>query len=94
MIDAQNDFNQPVKIMVEHMEIWKQLQMAKEVIMQLVVCFIIRISEKSKQQALDADQKIAQQNCFTGSLDGVGSTIFFFILAEIKETALDITKGT
>ena len=40
----------------------------------------------SKQQVLDADPKAIQQINFTANLDRYGSTIFYFILEETKET--------
>ena len=48
----------------------------------------------SKQQALDADPKAIQQINFTANLDRAGSTRFYFILEEAKETILDFSQGT
>ena len=46
----------------------------------------------SKQQALDADPKAIQQIDFTANLDRAGSTRFYFILEEAKETILDFSQ--
>ena len=46
----------------------------------------------SKQQALDADPKAIQQINFTGNLSG--NNRLFFIIEEVKETALDFSQGT
>ena len=74
-----------------------KLQQVKEMISQLVVCWIIVISKTiiaidlSKQQAIDADPKAIQQTNFTGNLPlGAGATMFF-IIEETKETVLDFT---
>ena len=48
----------------------------------------------SKQQKLDADPKAIQQNNFTGNLNRVEDSTMFFIIDEVKETALDFSKGT
>ena len=48
----------------------------------------------SKQQALDVDHKAIQQINFTANLDRAGSTRFYFILEEAKETILDFSQGT
>ena len=48
----------------------------------------------SKQQALDADPRTVQQINFTENLDIVGNTRIYFILEEVKETALDISQGS
>ena len=51
-------------------------------------------TDLSKQQALDADRKGIQQINFTGNLEQFGNTKMFFILEEVKETALDFSQGT
>ena len=48
----------------------------------------------SKQQALDADPRTVQQVNFTENLDIVGNTRIYFILEEVKETALDFSQGS
>ena len=48
----------------------------------------------SKQQELDADAKAIPRIDFTENLDQLGNTTFFFIIEEVKETILDISKGT
>ena len=48
----------------------------------------------SKQQALDADPRTVQQISFTENLDIVGNTRIYFILEEVKETALDFSQGS
>ena len=48
----------------------------------------------SKQQALDADPRTVQQINFTENLDIVGNTRIYFILEEVKETALDFSQGS
>ena len=45
----------------------------------------------SKQQALDADPKAIQQINFTANVDRYGSTIFYFILEETKETVFEFS---
>ena len=45
MIDRQNFFDQPVKLIWEHMIIFEKLQQVKEMISQLVVCCTIFISK-------------------------------------------------
>ena len=47
----------------------------------------------SKQQALDADPRAIQQINFTANLDRAGSTRFYLILEEAKETILDFSQG-
>ena len=47
----------------------------------------------SKQKALDADPRATQQINFTANLDRSGSTRFYFILEEAKETILDFSQG-
>ena len=46
----------------------------------------------SKHQKLDSDPKTIQQINFTGNLENNGT--IFFIVEEMKETALDFSKGT
>ena len=46
-----------------------------------------------KQQALDADPKENKQINFTENLDTAGNTRIYFILAEAKETVLDLSQG-
>ena len=48
----------------------------------------------SKQQALDADPKLIQQNNFTGNQDGDNNRLLFFIIKEVKRTILDFPQGT
>ena len=48
----------------------------------------------SKQQVLDADPRAIQQINFTANLDRAGNTTMFFIIEEVKETALDFSQGT
>ena len=48
----------------------------------------------SKQQALDADPKAAQQINFTANLDRAGNTRLNFILEEAKETVFEFSQGT
>ena len=48
----------------------------------------------SKQQALDADPKAIQQINVTANLNRVGSTRFYFILNEVKETVFEFSQGT
>ena len=48
----------------------------------------------SKQKALDADPRTVKQINFTENLDIVGNTRIYFILEEVKETALDFSQGS
>ena len=48
----------------------------------------------SKQQAPDADPKAIQQINFTANFDRAGSTRFYFILKEAKETVFEFSQGT
>ena len=48
----------------------------------------------SKQQALDPDSKVIQENNFTPTLDRAESTARFFIIKEAKKTILDFSQGT
>ena len=48
----------------------------------------------SQQQKLDADPKAIQQISLTGNLYWDGNIQMFFIIEEVKETALDFSKGT
>ena len=48
----------------------------------------------SKERALDADPKAIQQINFTANLDRAGNTRIYFILEEVKQTALDFSQGT
>ena len=81
---------------------FEKLQLVKEMITQLVVCWIT-ITSKSikmiaidsiKQQALDADPKEIQQINFTGNLSGNDNRLMFFIIEEAKETIFDFSHGT
>ena len=45
MIDGRNFFDQPIKNDKEHIKTFKKLQLAKEMITQLVVCKIKIISK-------------------------------------------------
>ena len=47
----------------------------------------------SKQKALDFDPKAIQQINFTGNVDRAGNRRVYFILEEVKETALDFSQG-
>ena len=48
----------------------------------------------SKQQALDADPKVIQQISFTANLDRAGSTRFYLIVEEAKETVFEFSHKT
>ena len=50
----------------------------------------------SKQQAIDADREVIQQNNFTGNLEREGNTnsTMLFIIEEAKETVLAFSQGT
>ena len=48
--------------------------------------------ELSKEQALDADPRVIQQNNFTANLDREGNTRIYFILEEAQETILQYCK--
>ena len=81
---------------------FEKLQLVKEMITQLVVCWIT-ITSKSikmiaidsiKQQALDADPKEIQQINFTGNLSGNDNRLMFFIIEEAKETIFDFSQVT
>ena len=48
----------------------------------------------SRQEALDADPRAIQQINFTANLDRGGSTRFYFILEESKETVFEFSQGT
>ena len=48
----------------------------------------------SKQKALDADPRAIQEINFTENLERAGSTTFFFIIGEAKETMLDFSQRT
>ena len=47
-----------------------------------------------KQQVLNADPKAIQQINFTANLDRNEDTRMFFVLKEVKETALDFSQVT
>ena len=51
-------------------------------------------TDLSKQQALDIDTKVIQQNNFTGNLDGNNNRLLFFIIEEVKESILDFSQET
>ena len=55
-------------------------------------CKMIAV-DLSKQKALDFDPKAIQQINFTENLDRAGNTRVYFILEEVKETALDFSQG-
>ena len=55
---------------------------------------IAKLQYLTKQQKLDANPKAIQQTIFTGNLDRDGSSQFFFIIEEVKETFLLFSKGT
>ena len=102
MIDGKFFFDQPVKMIKEHMITFEKLQLVKEMITnmitnQLFVYFknyykMIAI-DLSKQEALDADPKATQQINFTANLDRVGNTTVFFIIEKAKEAILDFSPG-
>ena len=102
MIDGKLFFDQPVKMIKEHMITFEKLQLVKEMITnmitnQLFVYFknyykMIAI-DLSKQEALDADPKATQQINFTANLDRVGNTTMFFIIEKAKEAILDFSRG-
>ena len=48
----------------------------------------------SKQQVLGSDPKAIKQINFTANLDRVGNATIFFVIEEVKETALDFSQGT
>ena len=81
---------------------FERLQLAKKIITQLVVYYIISISKNykliaidlSKQQALDANPKAIQQINFTVNLERDGDTQVSFIIEEAKDTTLDFSKRT
>ena len=47
-----------------------------------------------KQQGLDVDPKAIQQINLITNLDQAGQTAIYFIIEEVKETVLDISRGT
>ena len=51
-------------------------------------------TDLTKQQALDTDTKVIQQNNFTGNLDGNNNRLLFFIIEEVKESILDFSQET
>ena len=48
----------------------------------------------SKQQECDADPKEMQQISFIGNLDWAGNEKMFFIIEEVKESILNISRKT
>ena len=50
--------------------------------------------EVSKQEELDADPKVTQQNDFTGNIDRAEVAWVVFILEEVKETILSFSQET
>ena len=52
------------------------------------------VVDLSKQHVLDADPKTIQQTNFTPNLDRPRNTRIFFILVEVKETAIVLSQGT
>ena len=50
------------------------------------------VTDLSKQQALDVDQKAIQQIIFTGNLGRNNNRLMFFITEEAKETILDFSQ--
>ena len=48
----------------------------------------------SKQQALNTNLKVIQQNNITGNLDQAEQTGMYFITEEEKETILNLSEGT
>ena len=46
MIDGKTCFDQPVKMILKHLEILGKLLLIKEMITQLVVCYVILTSKK------------------------------------------------
>ena len=51
-------------------------------------------TDLSKQQALDTDTKVIQQNNFAGNLDGNNNRLLFSIIEEVKESILDFSQET
>ena len=77
-----------------------KLLLVKEMIIQLVLCYIILISKKkkkikliaidlSKQQPLDTGCRAILQINFTANLDQAAGATMFFITEEPKETVID-----
>ena len=74
----------------------------KEIITQLVVCWIINFNKNykmiainlSKQQALDADPRAIQQINFTANLERAEGATMFFIIEQAKETVFEFSQGT
>ena len=48
----------------------------------------------SKQQALNTNLKVIQQNNITGNLDQAEQTGMYFITEEEKESILNLSEGT
>ena len=86
----------------------ERLQLVKEMIAQLDVYYFIKLRnfydnyfkdhykliaiDLSKQQKLDTDPKATQHINFTKNIEK--DTSIFFIIEEVKETILDISKRT
>ena len=51
------------------------------------------VTDLSKQQALNADQRAIQQISFTAKLDRTGNTTMCLIIEEAKETVLNFSQG-
>ena len=98
MIDGKNFFDQPIN---NDKITYEKLLLVNEMITLLVVYqtmlknyYKMIAIGLSQQQALDADPRAVQQINFTENLDIVGNTRIYFILEEVKETALDFSQGS
>ena len=90
-IDGQNVFKQPVKSFLKRMITLKNLREVKKIIIQYANLLAawpwavyILIADLSKQHALEADSKAAQQISFTGNLERDGNKTIFFFTEEAK----------
>ena len=99
MIDGKNFFDQPIKDNKVTYENIRKITTGQRDDYATGLDFIyfkkyykMIAIDLSKQQVLDEDANAIQQINFTGNLDRVGNTKFYFILEEAKETGFEFSK--
>ena len=103
MIDGRNFFDQPFKNYLKTYHDIRKIaagQVDDYTTGYLLDCpyfkkfYKLIAIDLSKQQKLDADPKVIQQNNFCRNLDRAEGATIFFIISEAKEAVLDFSKET
>ena len=102
MIDGKNFFDQPISNLIKTCESIRKITIGQgdDYTTSCLLDYTYFKKYKmiavdlSRQQVLHADPKAIQQINFTANLDREGSTRFYFILEEAKETVFEFSQGT